>query len=380
MNPDGSCPHPYLIPNLSRTLCVLATRVDVGVHYLMSGGPTGRKEAMNPLLTRTLSFSKFFITNPLAADKQKQKKEQSADTLNLPALQALFASKQYLDSSKSVCNGLSVLDPFQLGVILQLPGQQLGVHLDVPWFFGANRFHFPQWLLVVMRGSGLWEHRAVRQVQGVAYLHEWDRLPGETAEQFAARNGGDFQYWPDRSTTVPKAHPPVKNSAIVLDGSLIPHGTSMFRPAEAATLPIDRLRRNSTNNLRYVPASSDAAGQRDGARYALEVDGEVVASYATEQVRISLVWRAMCFASEAERARYHSPDQTVNPDIPLDEILTKLKADLKRRGYEAPEDPLELALLLLDVYVDYPWPATMMPFNVCIVPGVVGDAIRRIAC
>ena len=40
---------------------------------------------------------------------------------------------------------------------LLLPGQELAVHTDVPEFRGANRKRYPQWLIVVMLHSGLFE-------------------------------------------------------------------------------------------------------------------------------------------------------------------------------------------------------------------------------
>lgn len=397
---DGSCPHAFLVPNRDRSLCTLANRIDVGVHYLKSGGPSGIKETQDALVARTLSFSKFFITNPLGDNSSTggSAKQQGLAALNSKPLQALFSSSHYLRAAKSVCAGLEVVDPFQLGVILQLPGQQLGVHLDVPWFFGANRFHFPQWLLVVMAESGLWKARAVRQVQGVAYLHSWDRLSADESDaEFGARNGGDFLFWPDgaaANSTVPLAHPPRRNSAIMLDGSLIPHGTAMFRPNERHTLPVEKLRRGAPTALQFEPAAATstpaaaaaaAGGSKGtaGGRWTLTVDGAPVQQYSPEQVRISLVWRAMCFASEADRDRYHSSDAAVNPPLALGDVLETLRSDLVRRGKMAPDEqmePLHFAQLLLATYVDYPWPAQRMPFNYCIVPGAVGDAIRRVAC
>jgi hypothetical protein len=47
------------------------------------------------------------------------------------------------------------------------------MHYDAPWFWGASRFTMPQWILVVMEQSKLWEPAVVRQLQGVAYLHNW---------------------------------------------------------------------------------------------------------------------------------------------------------------------------------------------------------------
>ena len=48
-----------------------------------------------------------------------------------------------------------------------LPGQELSVHTDVPEFRGANRKHEPEWLLVVMPLSGLFERWRMPIATGV---------------------------------------------------------------------------------------------------------------------------------------------------------------------------------------------------------------------
>ena len=47
------------------------------------------------------------------------------------------------------------------------------LHIDAPYFLGASRFIYPQWLLAVMVMSGLFEEQFIHQVQVVAYFHEW---------------------------------------------------------------------------------------------------------------------------------------------------------------------------------------------------------------
>lgn len=78
------------------------------------------------------------------------------------------------------CLIFSHLPPLLLHVLrpaspcsMQVPGQAVPMHYDSPWFWGASRFTMPQWLLVVMEQSKLWEPAVVRQLQGVAYLHNW---------------------------------------------------------------------------------------------------------------------------------------------------------------------------------------------------------------
>lgn len=53
-----------------------------------------------------------------------------------------------------------------------MPGQTVAVHIDSPYFWGASRFTFPQWLLVAMVFSGLFADKFVHQVQVVGYLHQ----------------------------------------------------------------------------------------------------------------------------------------------------------------------------------------------------------------
>ena len=63
---DGMCSHPYLVPNAARTLCVLAGRIDLGRHYLLTGGVEGRRERYSQLVARLLSFGTY--TFDLEAD------------------------------------------------------------------------------------------------------------------------------------------------------------------------------------------------------------------------------------------------------------------------------------------------------------------------
>lgn len=35
---DGSCSHKYLAPNINRTHCILPQRIDVGKHFITTGG------------------------------------------------------------------------------------------------------------------------------------------------------------------------------------------------------------------------------------------------------------------------------------------------------------------------------------------------------
>merc|ERR1719201_383809 len=182
------CPHLYLRPNRNRTQCQITGRLDVGRHYVQTGGYSGLRESHKSLLYRAQSYAKFFI-------KATRDGEQGLAEEDLPFEQepspALFQSKGYRKAVEHVCPGKNYLESFQLGVIIQLPGQQVPLHADAPWFVGADRFTLPVWLLVVMSRSGLFRDREIAQLQGVAYVHNWGKAAAElTDEELEETYGG----------------------------------------------------------------------------------------------------------------------------------------------------------------------------------------------
>lgn len=78
-----------------------------------------------------------------------------------------------------------------------LPGQELAVHTDVPEFRGANRRIVPQWLLVVMRHSELFESWRMRIATAVAYFGDaegGDRWTVRAADAADAADGPVAEY------------------------------------------------------------------------------------------------------------------------------------------------------------------------------------------
>jgi hypothetical protein len=71
------------------------------MHYLKSGGRVALKESPEKLISRMLSFPKFLF-----------------NVQNNTAFQQLFASPAYRAAIDVVCPN-SILDPFQLSMILQ---------------------------------------------------------------------------------------------------------------------------------------------------------------------------------------------------------------------------------------------------------------------
>jgi hypothetical protein len=344
--PDGSCSHAFLVPSASGRQCVLPGRIDVGRHYIATGGYEGLREQHAQLINRVQSFIRYLFA-PL----------EHAVTARL------FADGAFLAAARSVCPPhRQVLDPFQATLIAQVPGQTVPAHLDGVWFAGASRFHVPQWLLAVMAFSGLFAERLVDQVQLVAYYHEWEDASGS--------RGGSFVHWGARDGSE-AALAPRPGSASAMDGSKTVHAATLFEPSAAAPW-LDK----SARHALVFNASDETWGLTSGGARRAQ-------AWTEQQLRFSVVYRARCFGSEAERAAFGAALAAREGLMDLEEdILQPLMAEAVRRGGAASLAALaalprlDLALKLLDVYVRYPRPAGWLPFNYCALPRLLpGSAL-----
>ncbi|KAA0157136.1 hypothetical protein FNF29_00488 [Cafeteria roenbergensis] len=331
------CGHPLMTPDLNFSRCMLPSRVDIARHFLSTGGPGSFQERYESSVPRLMSFIAYLFKE-----------------LDSPAIRSLFDDPQYVAKATDVCRGRSVFDPIQLNLIVMVPGQELPMHFDVPWLWGATRFALPQWLLVVMEQSQLWADRSVPQIQGVSWLHD------------SKEEGGEFFFYPDGPGGDAVAVPSRRNSAIVLDGCRAIHGVRRFKPGHSVP-PMDH---KEPNELRRT-----ASGEWD-----LVANGETLRSYNTSDFRISLVWRARCFTDEAEKARWATQEAN---ELKLPAVLDKLDADLRKRGVLAPNqprpEPLDFATMLLSTYVPYPNdPITVgiLGRNLCMAPRILPAWLR----
>lgn len=155
-----------------------------------------------------------------------------------------------------------------------LPGQELPMHLNVPYFWGADRNQLPHWLLVLMKSSKLFEDIFIPQVQGVSWLDtEAGRPAAGTLDEVESTQhdenfthgfvqwdgeGGDFYLYPyvdpeadekqsekegkvakDAETREQNKYVILKrkyNSAIILDGAQVIHGVDRYRPHDLPPL------------------------------------------------------------------------------------------------------------------------------------------------
>jgi len=327
---DGICEHPYMIPSVNGTHCILPGRIDIGRHYILGGGVQGLKEPYEDIVSRLLSFGRYIF-----------------DPSKYAVVDELFHAEHFQNAAKAVCPAeKQYLDPFQFNFIVQVPGQTVALHVDGVYFWGATRFQFPQWLLAVMQFSGLFQDKFIDQIQVVGYFHRWE--PTE-------ERGGQFVYW-DSEEVQPRTVPPKPLAGSIVDGSKTVHAATVYRPGVKAP------RVNKSADLKLIYVGDD--------RWELLENGKVFQTYTTDDLRWTIVYRARCFANEEEAVRFKNlPEEET---MQLEDVLNILKNDMIKRGKMSENDTssrLDLAITLMDEYIKYPLsPNAIIPYNYCALP------------
>jgi hypothetical protein len=288
----------------------LAQRYDAAVNFIRTGGRFGRRdEPMEVLLARTNYFRETYVYG---------------DDVFAPDLAFLMRHEPLLDAARSL-HGRQVIEPSILYANVMAPGQELAVHTDVPEFRGANRTVLPQWLVVVMHHSGLFEPWRMPIATGICY--------------FGAGEGGELAYYPDGPSGPAAVYDTVHNTAAVLDTDSVFHG-------------VDRVRGDESRLPGIAPGMRLHHDGNDG--WSVQDGDEVVARYRADELRLSISWKAYCFADDSERDAW----RTHADDLRLDEILDRLEADLRERGRLTDDRPAdaEFGRLLIDEYIHFPAP------------------------
>ncbi len=288
----------------------LPQRFDAAFNYVRTGGRLGRKEDLATLAARTNYFRETYAYG---------------EDVAAPGIEPFLHHRGFVEAARKV-HGRAVIEPAIVYANLMLPGQELATHTDVPEFRGASRKVHPQWLLVVMHHSGLFDRWRMPIATGVAWFHD--------------AKGGEFAFYPDGPGAPPVVHDVQFNTAVLLDTDSVFHGVDRIRET-SGSIPLLR------PGMRLVAEGDDRWSVRDG--------DQLVARYAWEEMRFSISWKAYCFRDERERRAWREHAD----DLDLGFILDTLDADLRERErLRGPRPPnRELAELLVDEYVQFPPPA-----------------------
>jgi hypothetical protein len=293
----------------------LAQRYDAAVNFVRSGGRFGRTgEDPSLLAARTNYFRETYFYG---------------DEVFAPGIES-FANHDLLVASARALHGRPVVVPSIVYANILLPGQELAVHTDVGEFRGANRKVVPQWLVVVMFHSGLFDAWRMPIATGVSY--------------FGGGHGGALAYYPDGPDGPAHTYLPRHNTAAMLDTDAIFHGVDRVEGNEE---PLRLLR----PGMRLHYDGDERWSLRD------PTGTETLATFDTDELRYSVSWKAYCFADDAERLAWEQHTD----DLTLDTILDRLVADLCERGRLSSRDhgmsEADLGRLLIDTYVHFPAPA-----------------------
>jgi hypothetical protein len=286
----------------------LPQRFDVGLHYVARGlDGQGNRDDEVTAQSRTNYFRETYA---YGSDKRVAGIEPFMDH---PQMQA--AARDISGSAEVV--------PAIVYANLLVPGQELAIHTDVPEFRGANRKNLPQWLLVCMLHSGLFDQWRVPILTCVSW--------------FGAAKGGAFTFYPDGVDGQREAITAKHNSAILIDTDKVFHG-------------VERVE----NNIAELPAIN--AGTRlhylGEERWELQGDGKALAEYAWPQLRYSVSWKGYCFKDQAERSVWEDHSD----DLSLDAILAIFDDELQRCGLSKGPRPAPdaFAQLLVETYIRFP--------------------------
>jgi hypothetical protein len=208
---------------------------------------------------------------------------------------------------------VNLMGPMETGV----------AHVDTPTFRGLKRGDVPVWLLVTMGASQLFERWSVRVATSLTWFYDG--------------TDGEFEYWPGggRSEVV---RAPFGNDAIVSDGDLMRHRVGAIGDHDAFAARVS-LARNSTMEW-----------TRDG--WLVRTDGAPTVTLPTDDVRVSILWKALTFEDARDAARFDGHED----DLDAATIVERFRSDLGSRGIDAPEpsdpyaDPAWIKLLT-DVYL-----------------------------
>lgn len=238
-----------------------------------------------------------------------------------PEIAFFHQLRQFVEAAQQV-TGRPLVRPAIVYLNILVPGQELALHTDVPEFRGANRTREPEWLLVAMHHSGLFNRWRRHIATGVSWYHDC--------------NGGEFVYYADGPERSPRRLAVRRNTAIVLDTDSVFHG-------------IDPLAVRDTELPMIEPGVR--LHRDDETHWSVRRDGEVRAVYKWDDLRLSISWKAWCFADAVER---RVNDEHLD-DLTLDQILATFVDDLRRREKitTRPDDDT-LAQLILDEYIHFP--------------------------
>jgi hypothetical protein len=286
----------------------LPQRFDVGLNYVVGGiDGTGNADDEQTAMRRTNYFRETYAYG---------------DDIRAAGIEPFMEQATLKETARKI-SGRETIVPAIVYANLLIPRQELAVHTDVPEFRGANRKVLPQWLLVTMLHSRLFE--------------EW-RIPIVTCVSwFGQASGGAFTFYPDGPISDRESIPATHNTAIILDTDVVFHGVERVVQSNRSLPGV-----TTQTRLHFCGHGN----------WQLRENDTVLADYSWPELRYSISWKAYCFRNETEEATWREGTD----DLTVDFILNRLEKALRKRDIlnGARPEPTEFALMLVKSFVHYP--------------------------
>jgi len=209
-------------------------------------------------------------------------------------------SERYHEAARRYCDAEVIL-PHSLYVNMMTSIDKCGpAHTDNPKFRGRERKNTPMWLLRTMLWSELFTRWEIVQATAIWWLNDVDE--------------GGLLYWADGADK-----PPHRHRGAMANTALLGDNHHMFHQVERMG-PFDQNQRLVTQCAELAPVSD-----RSGDWTVVDRGAEVFRA-PLERYRVSVLWKADVYPTEAERQA--SADDTLS----LEDVAQVFDRDLEARG------------------------------------------------
>ena len=210
-----------------------------------------------------------------------------------------FRHEGYIEAARAFY-GAEVVEPKSVYVNLMAAIAEGGpAHTDNPRFHGRDRTNTPMWLLRTMLWSDLFDQFEIVQATAIWWMHDVE--------------GGGLLYWPEGPEHAPREYVgAMGNTALIGDNHGMFHQVGPVGPFDEGT-------------RRVTPLAELAPAEDESGNWEVTDHGELRYRAPLETFRVSVLWKADVYRSEAERA------QRTAEALSMDDVATVFNEDLARR-------------------------------------------------
>jgi len=251
--------------------------------------------------------------------------------VNAPAAIPLMQNKVLVEAAKRLAPDFPILVPRLLYVNVVLPGQEVGMHADVPTFRGLNRLKLDTKFLVGAHLSGYFYDYRVKILTAVTYIGNSSRRDPE---------GGLFSFFPYGPFGERIDWSADFNTGVILDTDSVFHRVTPCQPKRVAK-----------HVPPFHPMFTWLSFDPESKLWLLKENDTLLQTYEDDDLRISLSWKVYMFKSQEDY------DLWKNQDEPLDvhTLLERYRQSYMQEGILKEEDTAKEFLQAMAVRGVYRW-------------------------